>query len=186
MKKLVIAVLAVLMMCPVAFGKDVGGKDIPETYKAGNDTLVLNGSGVREKWFMDIYATGLYLKSKSSDAEQIINADEPLAVKIIVISGLMTEEKMVNALREGFEKATKGNLNPIRSRLDKWIAGHAGEIQKDDTYDMVYIPGEGLSLFKNGRLKTTIEGLDFKKAYCAMYLGDDPVSEDLKEGMLGK
>ncbi len=186
MKKSVLLVLAVLLIAPSVFAIEVGGKNLPETITVGKDTLQLNGAGIREKWFMDIYAGGLYLKNKSSDANQIMNADEPMAIRMVVISGLMTQEKMVAALNEGFEKSTGGNIDAFRDKIDKYIAGHAGEIVADNVIEYQYIPGEGTSVFRNGEKRTTIDGLDFKKAVMGIWLCDEPAQESLKEKMLGK
>jgi len=186
MKKMILLVVAVLLIAPSVYAVEVGGKNLPDTITVGNDTLVLNGAGVREKWFMDIYACGLYLKNKSSDANQIMSADEPMVIRMVVISGLMTQEKMVTALNEGFEKSTGGNIDAFRDKIDKYIAGHAGEIVADNVIEYQYIPGEGISVFRNGEKRTTINGLDFKKAVMGIWLCDEPAQESLKEKMLGK
>ncbi len=186
MKKMILLVVAVLLIAPSVYAVEVGGKNLPDTITVGTDTLVLNGAGVREKWFMDIYACGLYLKNKSSDANQIMSADEPMVIRMVVISGLMTQEKMVAALNEGFEKSTGGNIDAFRDKIDKYIAGHAGEIVADNVIEYQYIPGEGISVFRNGEKRTTINGLDFKKAVVGIWLCDEPAQESLKEKMLGK
>ena len=185
MKKAVLLVLAVLMMVPAAYAVEVGGKNLPESIKVGNDTLMLNGAGIREKWFMDIYACGLYLKNKSSDAQKIISADEPLEIKMVVISGLMSQEKLVNALKEGFEKSTGGNVDAFRDKIDKYIAAHAGEVKADDVFEYQYVPGEGMSVIKNGEKRATVSGLDFKKAVVGIWMCDEPADENLKEKLLG-
>ena len=55
---------------------------LPETMTVGNKTLVLNGMGVRSKFFVKVYVAGLYLEKKSGDASAIIQAD---AAKRIVL-----------------------------------------------------------------------------------------------------
>ncbi len=186
MKKIVMVLMALLMVGSIAIAKEIGGKNLPESIAAGSETLVLNGGGLRVKWFMDIYAGGLYTKTKTQDAMKLIEADEPMAIKVHIISGLMNDTKMADALREGFEKATKGNVAPIQSRIDKMIAVMKGEYKKDDVFDFVYVPEEGVSVFKNGRMLSTIKGLDFKKPLFGIWLGEEPAQEDLKQAMLGK
>ena len=48
------------------------------------------------------------------------------------------------------------------------------------------LPGKGVLTFKNSKLLSTITGLDFKRSLFGIWLSDDPVDDDLKEGMLGK
>jgi hypothetical protein len=61
-------------------------------------------------------------------------------------------------------------------------------IQKNDVFDLVYIPGTGLEASKNGTLLETISGLEFKKALFGIWLCEKPSHKcpGLKSGMLGK
>ncbi len=183
-KKLFIGVLAVLLMNSMAEAREVSGKNIPESMTAGDNALILNGAGTRTKMWMSIYAAGLYLPEKMQNAQEIISADIPMAIKIHVISGFMSAEKMENALRDGFEKSTNGNLTPLKDRIEKFILAQKAELNKDDILEYVYIPGQGVSVFSKGKLTTTVEGNDFKKAVFGIWLCDDPCDEDLKEGLL--
>ena len=185
-KKLFIGMLAVLLMTSIAEAREVSGKNIPESMNAGDNSLLLNGAGTRTKMWMSIYAAGLYLPKEMHNAKEIINADIPMAIKMHVISGLMSADKLEGALREGFEQSTNGNLSLLKDRIDKFILAQKAELNKDDILEYVYIPGKGVSVFSKGKLATTLEGLDFKKALFGIWLSDNPCEEDLKEELLGK
>ena len=43
-----------------------------------------------------------------------------------------------------------------------------------------------MSVIRNGEVKVVVPGLAFKKALFGIWLSDDPVQDDLKEGMLGE
>lgn len=60
-------------------------------------------------------------------------------------------------------------------------------IKKGNVFDMIYVPGEGTYIYRNGALKTTIEGLAFKKALFGIWIIDKPSHgiESLRRGMLG-
>ena len=166
--------------------KKVGGVEIPEKLKAGKTTLVLNGAGVREKMWIDLYACGLYIEKKTTNAQEIIDSKEPCAIKIHIVSKLISSEKMNNAVEEGFEKSTGGNIAELRKRIDAFKAIFAKEeIQKNDIYDIVYVPGKGTLIFKNGKIQPVIKGYDFKQALFAIWLGNEPADDDLKEELLG-
>lgn len=79
--KLLLLCSTIIIMTAVGCAKELGGINMPETLKAGSDTLVLNGAGVRT-YVIEIYAAGLFLKKKSSDADAIIHADEPMALSL--------------------------------------------------------------------------------------------------------
>ena len=185
-RKLLMVCIATAMIPSVAMALEIGGKTLPDVFKAGEEMLIINGGGIRTKWFMNIYSAALYVKTKSKDPQQLINADERMAIKIIVISELLTRDKLVDALLEGYKNYTGGNLAPIRERMDKFIQAHTGEIKPDDVYEYVYIPGQGTSMYKNGKPGITIEGLDYKKATFGIWLGEKPALESLKKGLLGK
>ena len=51
---------------------------------------------------------------------------------------------------------------------------------------MIYTPGSGVAISKNGELKDTIEGIAFKKALFGIWLSDKPADKKLKKAMLGK
>lgn len=161
--------------------------DIPETLDIDGNALVLNGQGLRKMMMMKIYKGALYLPEKSSDAASIIAADKPMAIRLEMVSGLITSEKMEEATLEGLEKATGGNLEPIQGSVDEFINVFREEIKEGDIFDIANVPGKGMEVFKNGTLKKTIDGgMEFKQAVFAIWLGEDPVQEPLKKGMLGK
>ena len=177
-------VLAVLLVTALGNAEEIGGINMPETLKAGQTTLVLNGAGVREKFFMDLYVGGLFLKEKSADPGAIIEADEPMAIRLHIISSMITSKKMEKATREGFEKATGGNIGPIQVQIEEFISVFKEEIKEGDIYDLIYVPGKGVEVSKNNESRSMIKGLPFKKAMFGIWLSDKPAQKSLKKAML--
>jgi chalcone isomerase-like protein len=177
--------VSALLSAPAA-AVEIEGVDVPETYSAMGTELKLNGAGTRSKWFMDLYVGGLYVPSTIDDGQAIINADEPQAITLHIISGMITSDKMKSATMEGFENATDGDLAAIQSEVDAFLDVFSAEIQEGDVFDLVYLPGEGTRVLKNGEPKATIGDLEFKKALFGIWLSDKPAQEDLKEKMLGQ
>jgi hypothetical protein len=94
---------------------------------------------------------------------------------------------MIDAVNEGFEKATNKNTAPIKSDIESFITAFKEEIKVGDVYDINYSPEKGVSVLKNNKLVKTVGGnLAFKKALFGIWLGEDPADDDLKDGMLGK
>ena len=185
LRKAFVVLFAMLFLSTSAFAIDVAGIKMPDTIKAAGQDLVVNGGDKRTKFMMKVYVAALYLKQKSSDAQKIIDADEPMAIKLQITSGLVTPDKMKTAIDEGFEKSTGGNIAPIKAKIDAFTAVFK-EIASGIIYDFVYVPGKGVEIYKNGQLASTIQGLDFKKAMFGIWLCDKPAQESLKEAMLGK
>lgn len=165
----------------------IAGITLPDTVKAGETSLALNGAGVRTKWMMDIYAGGLYLVTASSGAKQIIDADEAMAIKLHMVSGLITSEKMEDATMAGFKNATGGNTQALDTYIDSFMAVFREPISENDVFDLIYQPGKGIDVYKNGDFKDTVAGgLPFKQAVFSIWLGKKPAHGGLKKGMLGK
>lgn len=163
----------------------VGDASLPEKVTFNNEELVINGAGLREKIFFDIYAGALYVKEKGKSAGTIASADETMAIKLYILSGMMSRSKMEDALREGFKKATNDNTTALDTRINKFVGFVSDEIEVGQTYDLVYEKGKGSVLYKNGQEKGFVEGLDFKKALFNIWIGQKPADKGLKEQLLG-
>ena len=179
--------LLTLLFAAAAQAKQLAGITLPASMMAGDTKLVLNGGGIRTKFMMDIYVGGLYLPAKSSKAKAIIAADEPMAIKLHMVSGMITSEAMEEATMEGFKNTTGGNLKPLAEPIDQFVEVFREPISEGDVFDIVNIPGKGIDVYKNGEFKSTVAGdLAFKQAVFGIWLGDKPAHKKLKSGMLGK
>lgn len=93
---------------------------------------------------------------------------------------------MSEAVREGFEKSLKGNIAPLKSKIDAFIEVFSKDkIKEGDVFLLDYIPGVGVKSFKNGKLLATTEGEDFKRALFGIWLSANPVDAGLKTAILG-
>jgi hypothetical protein len=171
----------------VSFQQSVGSyaAELPPTLKVGEQELVLNGSGSREKYFMELYVAGLYLPERSNRPDAIVAADAPMAIRIAITSKLVSQEKLVESLNDGFENSTKGKTEPLAVQLEQFRKAFAEEIVRGDVFDLVYVPSHGVMVFKNGKRAGDIEGLPFKQALFGIWLGERPADKGLKAGMLG-
>ena len=187
MRQLISVILLAFAMAVPAQALSIAGVTLPESMTAGDTQLALNGAGIRTKWMMDIYAGGLYLESKGSNAKEIIAADKPMAIKLHMVSGMITSEKMTDATMDGFKNTTGGNMAPMKPYIDSFMAVFQEPISEGDVFDIIYLPGKGLDIHKNGEFKGTVEGgLPFKQTVWGIWLGDKPADKNLKKGMLGK
>ena len=93
-----ILLLTVLFTSQTYGQTEIGDVSLSDTLKIGDDSLVLNGGGIREKFWLDLYVGGLYLTQKESNAQAIIDANQPMAIYLEIVSGLITSEKMIEAI----------------------------------------------------------------------------------------
>ena len=182
-------ILTLLLVCAGMFTNaqtTVSGVKVDAKMALEGQNLIWNGSGVREKFFMDMYVGSLYTEKKSSDGKAICSANDGMAIKLNIVSGMISSEKMTTAINEGFENATGKKTAPYKAKIDQFKAFFKDKINKKDVFIIIYAPDSGVTVYKNGTKKGTIEGLDFKKILFGIWLGDKPADDDLKDGMLGK
>ncbi len=177
--------LSAALSAPVS-ALTVEGVDVPDTYSAMDTELKLNGAGTRSKWFMDLYVGGLYVPESIDDGQAVINADEPQAITLHIISDMITSERMTEATLEGFKNATDGDLSAIQDDVDQFMSVFEEEIKEGDVFDLVYLPSEGVRVLKNGEVRDTVGDLKFKKALFGVWLSDKPAQKELKASMLGQ
>ena len=170
--------------CLSQFALKAAYAELPNALQAGDEKLTLNGAGARTKYLMQMYVAGLYLEQPSSDSAAIVAADEPMAIRLEITSGMVTEAKLVDSLNEGFHNATGGKPEPIRKEIDLFRKCLAGKIAKGNVLDFVYFPGHGVIVAKNGEKQGAIEGIAFKRALFGVWLSKSPADEDLKRAML--
>lgn len=165
----------------------LNGVTLPAELSVNSQELELNGGGIRTKYFFKLYTIGLYLSDKNSDGNAIAKADETMVLRFEITSKMIDSDNMTDAINEGFGKSTGGNMAPIQDRINQTLKNFSNEkIKIGDVFDIQYIPGVGIKIFKNNTFKSTITGLDFKQALFGIWLSDNPIDKGLKKDMLGK
>lgn len=150
------------------------------------EKFILNGAGVRDKYYIDLYVLGLYLKKKESDANKVLDANEPQLFRLVCVSNLITAEKFNEAMEEGFSKATNGNPAQFKKEIQTLKNAFNGTWKIGDEFYIFYTPKKGLELYKNKVLKATINsGMKFKSTVMKIWLGEESVSDDLRDELLG-
>ncbi len=160
-------------------------------FKIGGKKMVKNGSGVRTKSiFGTLYFLTLYVPEnlKAKDGKAIIEANEPMSMILVLDSKLVTRERFVETVTEGFAKsASSGYTSPktktFLAQFDKI------KFTKGDVVYMTYTPAGLTTQFKykeTGKTVTlgSVAGLDLKKALFAIWLGSKPVQDSLKASLL--
>ncbi len=178
----VLVVSAVLTLGAAALAGELAGISLPDTLKAGERTLKLNGLGLRKKAVFKIYVGGLYLESPSKDAGAILAGDQAKAIRMHFLRDL-TKAQLVEAFQEGFEANVKDRA-PQTAAFNKMLA-LVPDVKEGSTLTFAYLPGKGTTLYAGSTELGVFEGKGFADAVFAIWLGPKPPSEDLKKGLLG-
>ena len=150
--------------------KKIEDVEFNSVQEINGEKTVLNGGGLREKYgFMDLYVGGLYINKTSSDADKIVMADENMGIRIVIVSGLVTRERFIEALEEGFVNTTAGKSSP--SDVDKFKKFLSDPFVEGDEIVLNYHKGEAVHLYKNNKERGTFDGLEFKQALFGIWLG---------------
>ncbi len=190
MKKKTLIVSAMCLMASAAMTSNamadtkVSGVSIPDQIDLQGSQMVFNGAGVRSKFFMDLYVGSLFTPKVMSDAVEVIAAQEAVAIRLNITSGMITSEKMTEAVYDGFKLAMKGDISPIKESVDTFITAFSEPIQEGDQFTFLSVPSKGIVAFKNGEELSVTQGEDFRRAVLSIWLGDKPTDSDLKEDML--
>ena len=178
-----ITALVFTLVCDLAAAAEVAGVKLPDTVTVEGKTVTLNGAGLRKKMVFKVYVAGLYLETPSKDAAAIVSADQIKIMRLSILRSL-DAKKITEAIEEGFEKNSKSQMAALKPRLDRFNAMFPN-VQEGDEIVMTYVPGKGTAVSAKGADKGTIEGKDFADALFSVWLGPNPVQEDLRAKLLG-
>jgi hypothetical protein len=186
MKRIVFAIWLYLF-CTLALAAELSGVFVADEIKnEDGQTLVLNGMGLREKVWVDVYVGSLYLPSKSGDVAEILSTPGPWRVQLDIVYKEVSREKLLKGWREGFEKnQNPETLQQLQSRIDEFYAYFDTNAVKKDQYIFDYLPAQGVRVSKNEQQLGSIPGEDFRNAVLEIWLGNYPADKKLKKGMLG-
>lgn len=184
MKKALVLSTLLMMSSSAMAATEVSGVSIPDSITPQGENLQLNGAGIRSKFFIDLYVGSLFTHEKMNQGNDVINSDEAVAIRLNITSNMITSEKMIKAMQEGFDLVTEGKEYNLDTKITAFIDTFADPIKKGDQFTLLSVPGEGLINYKNGEFMSITSGEDFRKAVIAIWLGDEPTDSDLKEDML--
>ncbi len=186
MKNIILASL-LLSLASLASAAELAGVFVEDEIKAvSGETLVLNGIGLREKFWVDVYVGSLYLPAKSDDVAEILSRPGPWRVQLDFVYKEVAPDKLLEAWREGFEKnQEEETLNQLQPRIDQFYGYFERSVVAKERYAFDYLPGQGVLVTRNDKELGLIPGEDFKNALLEIWLGNHPADKKLKKGMLG-
>ncbi len=156
----------------------------PETIQIEDSNLTLNGAGFRSRFGIKVYEAALYLNEPTTDAESVLQANEPQMVRMDIRSGLVTKALIEEVIIQGFK--SNRTYDTFRDEIAMLIDTFSETTGKGDYVDLYFEPGFGLRTYQNGEAKVAIESdVAFKAALYGIWLGDTPVQRRLKKYMLG-
>lgn len=163
----------------------ISGTKIPQDLKINTqDTLQLYGAGSRTIFWIDVYLVAVYFNGNDYTAQQLIDANETMGLRLYMKSSLVSKSRIKTAIERGFNKSTNGNYKKYKTRIEDMIDSFEEEIYKNDVIDLIYHPSGETRFYKNNKYLGTVQGIDFKEALFGIWLSENAVDSGLKEEIL--
>jgi hypothetical protein len=183
MRKLILA--AALTLAAVSAGAvTVAGVKIPDHVTVNNQNLVLNGAGIRKKFFIKVYTGALYLTAKQSNAAAILAADTARRMVMHFVYDV-GKDKIAEAWGEGLADNTP-NASPEVKTAFKTLASWMGDVKDGQEIVLTYVPGIGTTVEVAGKNKGVLGGKAVADAIVNTWIGPKPgPGDDFKNAVLG-
>lgn len=165
---------------------ELAGVEVPELQKVRGEILLRNGAGIRTAMGFNVYVGALYLLANKHDADEIVGSPTPKRM-LLVLRRDLKSRVLLTAFRDGMQlnadDATRDRLKPriaqferVFDRIRETKAGDqlALDVGGDGSVDVVF----------NGKVEEMIPGPDIGPAVLKIWLGQTPVSDELKSALL--
>ena len=179
------AILALALAVPPAFALTVEGVNVPESITVADTPLMLNGAGVRKRFFVKVYVGALYLPAKQTATAGVLDASGPKSVRLHFLYKELEAKKLTDAWTEGFKNNNSdAEFKALGARLDQFN-GFFRSVKQGETIFVDLLPNGETRVSINNEARGSVTGADFQQALLKIWLGDEPADADLKRGMLG-
>lgn len=195
--------VAVFLACALALpaaaeapGTDAAGLTEPSTgevfplvtgHPDGEGELALTGAGVRKKLWIKVYALGFYVAPTAGpalrEASDVHEALLDLPADRMVVMRFVRNvdgESMHDALAEAMDRGAPKDDPARQAFLDLWH----DEIEDGEEVSLLFGAAGRLAVYRDGALRGEVNSGPVARAVLASWLGDDPVSDAIKDGVV--
>ncbi|MDK2660586.1 chalcone isomerase family protein [Cupriavidus sp. LEh21] len=167
---------------------EMEGIRFDDAARVGGKELQLNGTGLRAGFLTKGYVAALYLQEKARNATVVLGTP---GAKRLQLRMLREAEPpaFARAIRKGIrDNHSETQVRGLAARLTQFerTLGEVGNAHKGDVINLDFSPQTGTVVAINGTPRgRPIPGEDFYQAVLRVFLGDSPVDQDVKRGLLG-
>ena len=190
MNRVVRSCLIAAALASIAAGSaavEVSGIKLDDHVTVSGVPLVLNGAGLRTKLMLKIYVVALYLPSRTTSADAVINGNNQLRRVRLVLKRALGADTIWDAFDEGIKAnnsaAELAALKPKLDQIEK-LFKEFGDVAEGDAIDIDFTATGDTSVAFKGQSKGSIAGPDLQRALLKIWLGKHPVQEDVKKALL--
>lgn len=166
---------------------EVDGHRFDDRVRVADTDLVLNGIGFRAVLMFKAYAAALYMTEKADKAADVLAVKGAKRIQIKMLLDVDAKE-FSKAVNVGIPRnSSETETAALKDRMDQFDVNidAIGKIRKGDVVTLDFVPNKGLVFSLNGVVKgKPIAGADFYAGVLRIFIGDKPVDQKLKAGLL--
>jgi len=176
--------VSVSVALSVAHAADLEGVSMPDTRVVEGTQMRLNGIGLRTYSALGIriYVAGLYLERRNGDPDTILHSQERKLLDIRFLRDVDAEDAR-KAWQESFEQYCKPPCYLDPRDMQRFLAAVPSVHTGDDS--TLLFTSRGVHITLNGRLMGDIPDPRFAELMLATFIGREPPTPRLKQGLLG-
>ncbi len=183
MRKLAVA-LSLLLLSSHAFALDVAGVNVAPTVTVHRKTLLLNGAGIRKKFFVKVYVGSLYTERRVTAPGQLLADPGEKLVRMNFVHKKVEKEKIVEAFSEGLVNNSPGVARSAEAKA--FLSWFTADFVAGDTVDISLSPDGTVAASHNGKALGTVRSPELARGVLLIWFGEKPADGGLKKGMLGQ
>ncbi|MDZ7685726.1 MAG: chalcone isomerase family protein [Gammaproteobacteria bacterium] len=150
---------------------------LPEPAPVISSDLVLNGTGTRRLMFAKLYTCHLFLPRRTSSFDEIASLDGSVEIHLDV------HGDTPDSLPDDWEKVLDEELS---QQLYQKTKSHYQELTAGDRVVVAYDPDDGTEVWLNGEKQFTAPGTGLMRALLEQWVGEEPVSQSLRQSLLAQ
>jgi hypothetical protein len=161
----------------------VGNTCFDTTTVVASQPLPLAGAGLLRYWGFRLYTAAFYApEGTDTPAEALADVPRELELRY---HRRITREQIVEATIKALDRQRGIDRDALAERFDR-VYDLFATVDDGDCFEVIYEPGKGTSIVLNGTVRGTIEGADFAAAFFGIWLSYDPLSDELRDKLLGR
>jgi hypothetical protein len=167
---------------------EVAGVSMPDSAVVSDESLLLNGMGVRYRAVFRVYVAGLYLPKKAQDPKEVLNmrgAKRLHAVMLRDVEGDTLGRLLMQGIRDNASKEETQRHSTSIFKLGQAFATRK-KLSTKESFSINFDVQKGPQIFLNNKpLGDPLNDPAFNSVFLKVWLGDRPADEFLKRGLLG-
>jgi hypothetical protein len=174
----IVSILAGLFTVEAATNREVHFND---TLTVGTEKLSLHGIGLLKwKFLVNVYLVGLY-KPVEVPVDQVLQ-NVPKCLDFYFFVDMQASDFQDTGLQLMAQNVGEEKARSLMQELEEFNSFYR-DVKAGQRYVFTYVPGGGLEMALEGEVLGKVASDEFAAAYLSIWLGPNPVSKSLQEGM---